>query len=401
MGEEQRPSKRRRWPGRLLVGVLVFAALLYVGGGWYFSNLIDSRALDGAARREDFAHPTYDLTITGIGPSSIQLTPIGDGPSSLALNGSWGLRWDGGYGQVGDVQATGLGPDANAVERRFRLFSGTSPGQGTQAQLDPRAYPEGPWNVNVPYDDVKVKGPLGDYPAWYTDGVRDTWVILVHGNSTSRLDNVRMLRALFDAGYPTLTISYRNDPDTPEDPSGKLRYGLTEWADLEAAVVHAQKQGAKDVVLYGDSMGGGVIAEFLRRSDLAPKVRAVVFDAPMLDFSQTVDDNASRETLPVLPLPLPPSLVATAKWMAGWRFDVDWRAMDYLSDPSVYDVPFLVFHGDADTTVPIATSQAFAAARPDLVTLVTCPGANHIECWNVDRAVYEAQMLAFVKANTR
>lgn len=399
MGEEQRPAKRRRWPGRLLAGVLVFAALFYIGGGWYFSNLIDSRALDGAARREDFAHPAYDLTVTGITSNSVQLTPIGDAPSALALGGMWGLRWDGGYGQVFEVRQTGLGPDGNAVERRFRLFSGTPPGQGTKAQMDPRAYPEGPWNVNVPYDDVTVKGPLGDYPAWYTDGTRDTWVILVHGNSTARLDNVRILPALVTAGFPTLTISYRNDPGAPEDPSGMLRYGLTEWADLEAAVKYVQAHGAADVVLYGDSMGGGVIAEFLRRSDLAPQVRAVVFDAPMLDFRQTVDDNASRETLPGLPLPLPPSLTATARWMASWRFGVDWPAMDYLSDPSVYDVPFLVFHGEEDTTVPIATSEAFAAARPDLVTLVTCPGANHIECWNVDRVSYEDEVLAFLKAN--
>ena len=45
---------------------IIVAALFYIGGGWYFSNLIDARALDGAARREDFAHPTYDLTVTAI-----------------------------------------------------------------------------------------------------------------------------------------------------------------------------------------------------------------------------------------------------------------------------------------------------------------------------------------------
>ena len=53
-------------------------------------------------------------------------------------------------------------------------------------------------------------------------------------------------------------------------------------------------------------MGGGVIAAFLERSDLAGEVRACVLDAPMLDFSQTINDNASRERLPSSGLPFLP-----------------------------------------------------------------------------------------------
>jgi len=92
----------------------------------------------------------------------------------------------------------------------------------------------------------------------------------------------------------------------PEDPSGLLRYGLTEWKDLEAEVEYAIDQGSAGVVLMGLSMGGGVIAAFLERSDLASEVRALVLDAPMLDFSQTIDDNASRERLPVIGTPFLP-----------------------------------------------------------------------------------------------
>jgi hypothetical protein len=122
----------------------------------------------------------------------------------------------------------------------------------------------------------------------------------------SWIDNVRVLPALRNAGYPTLTITYRNDAGVPEDPSGLLRYGLTEWKDLEAGVEYAIDQGSAGVVLMGLSMGGGVIAAFLERSDLASEVRALVLDAPMLDFSQTIDDNASRERLPVIGTPFLP-----------------------------------------------------------------------------------------------
>ena len=221
---------------------------------------------------------------------------------------------------------------------------------------------------------------------------------MVHGNSLSPADGLRIVPILADAGVPTLVVTYRNDPGAPEDPSGKLRYGLTEWRDLEAMVAYALDQGSDGVVLDGYSMGGGIVMAFLQRSNLAEHVRAVVLDAPMLDFSTTVDDNASRETLPLLGLPLPQSLTAAAKWIAGLRFDVDWPALDYLEDTSRYDVDFLVFHGTADTTVPIGTSREFEVAMPDRVEVIECNGAEHIGCWNLDPAGYADHVTRYLAA---
>ena len=85
---------------------------------------------------------------------------------------------------------------------------------------------------------------------------KDTWAIVVHGNSLSAADGLRMVPILTGAGYPTLVATYRNDPGAPEDPSGKLRYGLTEWEDLEAMVRYALDEGSDGVVLDGYSMGG-------------------------------------------------------------------------------------------------------------------------------------------------
>jgi alpha-beta hydrolase superfamily lysophospholipase len=213
------------------------------------------------------------------------------------------------------------------------------------------------------------------------------------------LDVVRFLPALRTAGYRSLTITYRNDPGAPEDPSGRLRYGLTEWEDLEAAVRYALDEGARDVAMYGDSMGGGVIAAFLQRSKLASSVSALVLDAPMLNFSQTVDDNASREPL-IGPIKLPSSLTAVAKRIAAWRYGVDWGALDYLATPEIYDMPILVFHGTADTTVPIGTSEELHQLRPDTVTLVRCQDANHIECWNLDPGAFDRRMVGFLDRST-
>ena len=70
-------------------------------------------------------------------------------------------------------------------------------------------------------DDVQIDGTTRGVPGVVRGRRPDaSWVIVVHGNSMSRLDNVRWLPALHEAGYPTLTITYRNDGGAPEDPSG-------------------------------------------------------------------------------------------------------------------------------------------------------------------------------------
>ena len=104
-------------------------------------------------------------------------------------------------------------------------------------------------------------------------------------------------------------------------------------------------------------------------------------DAPC-GLLRTVDDNASREEI-APGVPLPSSLTAVAKQLAAWRFGVEWQALDYLADMAPYErLPFLVFHGVADETVPVATSREFKSLLPDQVQLEECEGADHIECWN-------------------
>ena len=396
--------RRRRWPGRLLIGALIAAAIFYGGGGVYFSNVLNERALDGASRRKDTKALEPDVEVVSLdeGAAGQQITLRGlDGGPMPPMLGLQGLRWEGGYAQVLD-----LGPnDPGPLVASFTLVTGEAPGVGTPAELDARYYPQDPLeSPHLGLREISVRGPLGDYPAWVgtpfgPSDSKDTWAIVVHGNSLSAADGLRMVPILTVAGYPTLVATYRNDPGAPEDPSGKLRYGLTEWEDLEAMVQYALGEGSNGVVLDGYSMGGAVIMAFLQRSDLADQVRAVILDAPMLDFSETVDDNAAREEI-APGVPLPSSLTQVAKWIAAKRFDVDWDGLNYLADTDAYaDIPFLVFHGTADTTVPIATSREFAELLPAQVQLIEVDGAEHIESWNPDPDAYDSAVHAFLGAN--
>jgi fermentation-respiration switch protein FrsA (DUF1100 family) len=141
-------------------------------------------------------------------------------------------------------------------------------------------------------------------------------------------------------------------------------------------------------------MGGSIVASFLEHSRMAGLVRGVVLDAPALSLRAAVDLGAQDRSLP-LGLPIPRVLTSTAEWMAGWRFGVNWSATDHLPGSWLH-VPALVFHGTADRTVPVDTSDALRAAHPHLVEEVRVPGADHVESWNASPATYEAREGTFL-----
>ena len=385
-----RPKRRRRWPIVLAAVVVVFVALFYLGGGWYFSGRIYTKALSGSAKRD--ATTSYTIPVVTSSADSITLQIPSD-PGQLLTPGIWGLQWPTGYGQVTRIQAR----TGSTVTRAFHLITGTEPpATGTKVALDNKAYPQDPAvGLGIPFRNVTYRGPLGAYPAWFIPGSRDTWAILVHGNSLNRLDTIKIVPVLHKEGFPILVITVRNGIGAPEDSSGMLRYGLTEWRDLEAAVTYAVGRGAQHVILVGYSMGGGIVACFLERSALASRVRAAILDSPMMDFGRAVDLGASNETLPVVGLPLPQSLTDVAKWIAGWRYDVDWAGLNYLARADAMRVPILVFQGTADQTVPPETSRELAAGRSN-VSLVVVPRADHLDSWNLNPAAYDTAVRTFL-----
>jgi uncharacterized protein len=94
-------------------------------------------------------------------------------------------------------------------------------------------------------------------------------------------------------------------------------------------------------------------------------------------------------------LPLPQSLTDVAKWVAGWRYGVDWRSLDYLRGAARLQLPILLFQGTADQKVPVATSDELARLAQD-VTYVRVAGADHLDSWNLDPARYNRAVQGFV-----
>ncbi len=372
----------------LAVGAVLALLVLLVlgGGGWYYAGEISAGALEVAPAPRTL-QPEVVVESTSGDRVVLQRTDAVDGDDPLRSGETVGLVWAGGAGVLSGAAAVA---DDGSVERALELVDGAAPPPGTPADLRGEVWTDPRAAHGVDFEEVAVDCPGGTCPAWFVPGDSTTWMLFVHGKGASRTEGLRALGPAVDAGLPSLLITYRNDPEAPADPSGRYGYGATEWRDLEAAVRYAVDAGAERVVLYGASMGGAVVAGFLERSAEAEVVSGVVLDAPMLDLAATVEHGAAQRDLPVVG-GVPDVLTGTAQWIAGWRYDLDWAAVDHLPADWL-EVPALVFHGTDDDLVPISTTDALAADRPDLVTAVRVPGAGHVRAWNADPAGYERQV---------
>jgi alpha-beta hydrolase superfamily lysophospholipase len=363
---------RKRWA--ILAGAAIVLALgLGAANAWHFSS---------AVLVPDHSPWPTETTVEAMGPGRIVL----EDSDRSGRPGVYGLEWLGGRAIVGPVVAE----DEDTVTRRLRAVDGYL-APGMEVAFDSNVWAGDPSQaLGLPSATVPVRGELGAMPAWLVPGRAHTWAIAVHGINSTPQTGLRVVPALHRAGLPTLLITYREDLGAPPSPDGLHHMGLTEWRDLGAAARYALAHGAERLVLVGHSMGGAIVTQFMQRSPLAGRVSGLVLDAPVLDWRETISFNATEMGLPALAsLPV--------EWAVGARIDADWESLDASRHPEDFQLPVLLFHGTEDEVVPISTSDEFAEELPDRVTYFRVPEAGHTEEWNVDPALYERRLGAFVR----
>ncbi|MEN8114032.1 MAG: alpha/beta hydrolase [Actinomycetota bacterium] len=386
--------KRRRAGsiiGWIVVLIVVLVALFYGVGGWYFSGQMHERAF--AVKANEPA--PFDITLDRTEDDAVVLKGNPE---------AWFINADGTFGLISEDTASVVGEilqaeTTNGISTVYRARDPEEsvPPPDTAVRLDAFVWPGDPSTaLGIAFRDIEYETEGGSAGAWYVPGGSDTWMIFVHGKGAPKNEALRMLPIAVERNYHAMVIDYRNDPDAPRDSSGEYRYGLTEWKDLTAAGRYAKEHGATDLIFVGYSMGGGNVMSYLLQSPLRNQTVAAILDSPMLDFEATIDHGASQETLPLTPITLPKSLTETAKWLAGWRFDINWEALDYVEQWRDLHTPTLIIQGTGDDAIPLEPAHDLARTRPDIVTLVTPPGVGHVLAWNSDPDGYEAMINAFL-----
>ena len=384
--EPKTPRRRRRFLLFTGIGVVTLLVIGYAAIGWYISGeVID----DGLVVTQHVVE--YDTAVLAVSDDEITIEVPEGSSTEPDRDAVMGLRWEGGYGQVGPAASS-----EGAVEvRPFTLLRGSLPPIGADTvDFDNFAYPNDPSVLGVDYETVNYASPLGDVEGWLFPGSRDTWIVAVHGNAADRTEYLRLVSSINHLGYPVLVIRYRNDPDSPATDGSLVLMGQEEHADVTSGVDYALANGASDVVVYGTSMGGALTLGYAleERRDV---VRGLVLEAPVADLREIVRLR-SGEALPIGG-PIGDSFLAVGRWFVSLRTGLDFDAVDYVDRAPELDVPVLLLHGTEDPKVPMEISENLASARPDLVEFHAIEDAAHARAWNEDPNWYARTITAFLE----
>lgn len=369
-------------------GVLVVACFHLVTG-WIIANGLHRGGLEVGPKPADLGVRVRAVTRdTVVLESPVPRQDIGH-------PGHIGLRWPDGYAHVGEVLSAGEGQ----IARQYEPLEGGAPPvcvgpieHCSPVEMDSFFYPNGPSDVGLQFEEITYASPLGPMGAWLIPaGTGTRWAVHCHGWTVERRELVRMLPTFHENQITSMVIDYRNDPDSPDDPSGRYRFGLTEWEDLEAAVRYALEHGAEEVVLTGCSTGAAIVMSFLERSEHAGSVVGLVLDSPNVILVEAVR-HATREHRATS------LMVEFGLWIADLRWKIDWDATNYVQrSEETIRVPALVFHGTSDRRVPISVSRQLEARVPELVELVETPAAGHVMSWNANPERYETYLSRFLE----
>lgn len=391
--------RETKFPARLLVAA--------VGIGAGLGALI-SVASSGLA-----AYFARRIVVPENAPEELDILHIDGFPPNMRIHlpadeettvpGTYGLYFNQGAGHavIGDIVE--YDPRSRTVSREIRSVTRGDIRRAWRGRWTGIVFPD-PLAAGVNCEEIEIRSDAGALPAWLLPSdhpePHETWAILIHGRASTRAEGLRAAPVLNTLGVPAIAMSYRNDAEVRVEPTSRYGLGDTEWIDVDAAIDYAVSKGAKNVVLFGWSMGGAIALQAASRGRNRRRVTALVLDGPVVDWFNVLDGQAKKNLLPtpIAKLTLEMITQPWARPITGLQTPLDLDRMDWVTRAAELDVPVLLIHSDDDEFVPSGPSHALASVRRDLVTMPDYSRAHHTKEWNIDPVRWEDDVANFLEA---
>ena len=227
----------------------------------------------------------------------------------------------------------------------------------------------------------------------------DRWVIHIHGRKAGYAETLRNFRQFSNLGFSQLSFSHETDPKPEGLGRTKSQLGAQEWTQVEQAVEHAVINGATRIVLFGWSLGGMLVNQFLDRSKSTSVIAGVIFDSPLLDYRGTLQLQAGRAGLDRSIVTKSMKLITSSLMIRLLGFkNVDISNLSALDRPLSSQIPTLLFHSSNDGYISMTGVYRYRELNP-LTRLVEIQGARHCRLFNEDQEKYQKSIAEFVSAN--
>lgn len=380
---------RRRGTWIALAAVMLLTGVSALVAAWYFADQMILPV--HRAGRESYRERVDSVRMGGDGRMIVSLRRT----RATRRQGIYSLFWEGGSAQIGPI----IAQDAHRVDRE--VVKGPSPLGGAHVGMSWSYGADPKDSAGLNFSEMIVNTERGPAPAWYipadSDGTSvvpaNTWVITVHGSNADRRQFLRFIPELHNCGLSVLDITYRNDVGAPKSADNLMHLGLTEWRDLDQAVGAAEGMGAKHIILFGGSMGGAIVLQYLTKSAHADRIAGVLLEAPMLSVPAMTDYIGKEHRMPGL-------LTDLATWVIDARLNEDVSKIDVLRFPPKAHPQTLLLQGLDDEIMPHELAREVAIKGREIgwaIRYVEFPGADHGGVWNSDPVRVEAQIRTFLQ----
>lgn len=245
-----------------------------------------------------------------------------------------------------------------------------------------------PASFDLPYEDLAFEAPDGvKLSGWWVpaESARGS-VVLVHGLNRSRVEMVKKLSFLNEAGWNALLFDLRCHGES----TGRRRtFGDREKLDVLAAVAEARSRATVPVVVWGVSLGGAT-STLAAAAD--PSIAGLICDSAYRSLRDTVQHHLTlvrrwRWWLRVVPSwPVADEVVF---WI-GRRGDFDPDAVDIeAAAATLRGRPALFVANSHDRRIPQEIAFELKAAAGDRAEVLIVPGESHGGAYSNGTEQYE------------
>lgn len=180
------------------------------------------------------------------------------------------------------------------------------------------------------YFTTKVKNPKGT-------------ILFLHGNSNNISTESVAMMWLVDKGYNVLTFDYRGYGISQGKPDikGVLQDGL----EYTEAVFKDNKVDKRNMVLYGQSLGGAVAAHIARYSPYADKFKVLVLESTFTSWRSIAKEVAASNFFTYI-----------WQYPVSWSIPKEYSTIDNIKYSKIKNT--IIIHSEADNLVKFDNGDA-------------------------------------------